>query len=197
MVCVGLGLLGGCSSFEAAEPETTGGSGASMGVGSSTGTSTTANASDGSAEGATTDDPTSVSGTTGEPETSTTGIDASTSSSSSSGAQTEESSTGAELFPYAGDYAGTFSGLCVVDFNGTVTATVAPDGVITGIATVSGESTAVTGLVSNLGVVTGSLTILDFACTLAGTLEDDGSGGSGTFTCAAVSCTGSWSLTGV
>lgn len=194
-------LLVGCTEFEGIEQQTTGvaSSTGPAASGSSSGTSTTANTSaDGSGDGVTTNltDPTGNAETTGDDDGST-GGDSSTGGSESTGSVAAESSSGGEAFPYAGDYAGTFTVRCGLDFDGTVSANVADDGNITGTASAGGESTPVTGTVSPIGVVAGSFSIVAIPCNLAGTLADDGTGGSGMYSCPSVSCSGPWTMMGV
>ena len=190
-----LGALLGCTEFTSGEtpttgtPETTTGQGSDEG--SSTGdTSTGVDAASGG--GSTTKESSSDSdGTTTGPDDPPEGDG---SSSTGEGAEDEGSSGGIEAFPYAGDYDGTLSAECQISVQGTLEVTVTEVGTAVGSATVMGQSTSLVGTVSETGQVSIDVTVAGFTCSIGGDLADDGSGGSGSFTCPDVGCSGIWSV---
>ena len=184
-------MLVGCADFKSEQLPGSGDSTGDPGVSTSGGESSSSGAA--SASGGSSDpESTSTSTSEGDSATTTGAMD----DGESTGAPVDDGSSGDvdDSLPYAGDYVGNFSGNCGIGFDGTVTATIDMAGLISGSASAAGQTAPLSGLVSNVGTVSGSLTVVGIPCTLSGTMADDGSGGSGMFSCASVMCSGPWSL---
>jgi hypothetical protein len=184
----------GCTDFSAGEmpASSTDATSDAAGATSSTGGSTSGSVdSAGGTSGAAPDDD-------GDP--GSTSSDAATSGSppesSSSGEPDQGSSSGEASFPYAGDYVGTFSGACQINVQGQLMMTVTEIGSAVGSASAKGQSTPLIGTVSEMGALAIDISLSGLECSMAGTLADDASGGTGTFSCPSVGCNGGWSLSG-
>lgn len=193
-----LGTLLGCSDFTSVESPTTGAPESTTGPaseGSSTGKSSTG--VDSASGGGSTGDDSDDSDDSDDVGTTTGLDDPPDDGSTSTGASGEDASSGgAEVFPYAGDYTGTFSANCQIYVQGTLAVTVTPIGSAVGSATIEGQSTPLIGTVSETGVVSIDVTVAGVTCSIDGNLANDASGGSGTFNCPALACSGPWSVTG-
>ena len=192
--------LAGCGEFASGS----GGAGRGSGGGSGdtpgeTGVSSTSGEAESGAPSAGSDDSTSTAAM-GETSSGASMDDTTTGSGTGSGdaSSTESGETGGGP-AYAGHYIGELSGSCVSpipipSFSGTIDTQIDEAGVVSGTASVAGASEGFNGLVSN-GAVSGSFHVLDYPCTLSGVVAEDGSGGSGTFSCMVnASCSGTWSI---
>lgn len=187
-----LGTLLGCSDFTGVESPTTGTPETTTGEASEdSSTGSSSGGVDSASGGGSTSEDSDDSGTTTGPD------DPPDDDSTSTGAGGEdESSGGAEVFPYAGEYTGTFSANCQISVQGTLALTVTPVGSAVGSATIEDQSTPLIGTVSKAGAVNIDVTVADVTCSIDGNLANDASGGSGTFNCPSLACSGPWSVTG-